>query len=111
MKRLLCLLLCLALSLGTVTALAEDEWEDEEGEWKMYTAGIYNVVVSLDEGWVKLIKTDQFNLFPMNVYLATAEGCTLRSGVPEGVAALLLLGLTRSESRRCRQPFHRSMPA
>ncbi len=30
MKRLLCLLLCLALSLGTVTALAEDEWEDEE---------------------------------------------------------------------------------
>ena len=53
-----------------------DEWEDEEGEWKMYTAGIYNVVVSLDEGWVKLIKTDQFNLFPMNVYLATAEGCT-----------------------------------
>lgn len=53
-----------------------DEWEDEEGEWKMYTAGIYNVVVSLDEGWVKLIKTDQFNLFPMNVYLTTAEGCT-----------------------------------
>ena len=52
------------------------QWQDEEGEWKMYTAGIYNVLVSLEEGWVKLIKTDQFNLFPMNVYLTTAEGCT-----------------------------------
>lgn len=52
------------------------QWQDEKGEWKMYTAGIYNVLVSLEEGWVKLIKTDQFNLFPMNVYLTTAEGCT-----------------------------------
>ena len=25
---------------------------------------------------MKLIKTDQFNLFPMNVYLTTADGCT-----------------------------------
>ena len=58
------------------TQMPLDEWDDTEGEWKMYTAGIYNVVVSLEEGWVKLIKTDQFTLFPMNVYLTTADGCT-----------------------------------
>lgn len=58
------------------TQLPLDEWDDTKGEWKMYTAGIYNVVVSIEEGWVKLIKTDQFNLFPMNVYLTVADGCT-----------------------------------
>ena len=45
------------------------EWDDDKGEWQMNTAGIYNVVVNLEDGWVKLIKTDQFTLFPMNVYL------------------------------------------
>ena len=45
------------------------EWTDEKGEWMMYTAGIYNVIVNLEDGWVKLIKTDHFSLFPMNVYL------------------------------------------
>ena len=45
------------------------EWNDTLGEWKMFTAGIYNVVVNLESGWVKLVKTDQFSLFPMNVYL------------------------------------------
>ena len=44
-------------------------WDENKGEWHMYTAGIYNVVVNIEDGWVKLIKTDQFSLFPMNVYL------------------------------------------
>ena len=46
-----------------------DVWDENKGEWHMYTAGIYNVVVNIEDGWVKLIKTDQFSLFPMNVYL------------------------------------------
>lgn len=50
-----------------------DEWDDEKGEWMMYTAGIYNVVVNLEDGWVKLIKTDHFSLFPMNVYLEKTD--------------------------------------
>ena len=49
------------------------EWTDEKGEWMMYTAGIYNVIVNLEDGWVKLIKTDHFSLFPMNVYLQQTE--------------------------------------
>ena len=44
-------------------------WDENKGEWHMYTAGIYNVVVNIEDGWVKLIRTDQFSLFPMNVYL------------------------------------------
>ena len=50
-----------------------DEWDDDKGEWMMYTAGIYNVVVNLEDGWVKLIKTDHFSLFPMNVYLEKTD--------------------------------------
>lgn len=49
------------------------EWDEELGEWHMHTAGIYNVVVSLADGWVKLIKTDEFSLFPMNVYLEQTD--------------------------------------
>ena len=49
------------------------EWDDDKGEWMMYTAGIYNVVVNLEDGWVKLIKTDHFSLFPMNVYLEKTD--------------------------------------
>lgn len=45
------------------------KWDENKGEWHMYTAGIYNVVVNIEDGWVKLIRTDQFSLFPMNVYL------------------------------------------
>ena len=45
------------------------EWDENKGEWHMYTAGIYNVVVNIEDRWVKLIRTDQFSLFPMNVYL------------------------------------------
>lgn len=44
-------------------------WDENKGEWHMYTAGIYNVVVNIEDRWVKLIRTDQFSLFPMNVYL------------------------------------------
>lgn len=51
------------------TNMKLDVWDDEKGEWHMNTAGIYNVVVNLEDGWVKLIKTDNFSLFPMNVYL------------------------------------------
>lgn len=50
-----------------------DEWDENKGEWHMYTAGIYNVVVNIEDGWVKLIRTDQFSLFPMNVYLQKTD--------------------------------------
>lgn len=49
------------------------EWDENKGEWHMYTAGIYNVVVNIEDGWVKLIRTDQFSLFPMNVYLQKTD--------------------------------------
>ena len=48
-------------------------WDENKGEWHMYTAGIYNVVVNIEDGWVKLIRTDQFSLFPMNVYLQKTD--------------------------------------
>ena len=48
-------------------------WDEDKGEWHMYTAGIYNVVVNIEDGWVKLIRTDQFSLFPMNVYLQKTD--------------------------------------
>lgn len=59
------------------------EWTDEKGEWMMYTAGIYNVIVNLEDGWVKLIKTDHFSLFPMNVYLQQTENVEISNvGAP-----------------------------
>lgn len=51
------------------TNMSLDLWDEDKGEWHMYTADIYNVVLNLEDGWVKLIKTDNFSLFPMNVYL------------------------------------------
>ncbi len=48
-------------------------WDEDKGEWHMYTAGIYNVVVNIEDRWVKLIRTDQFSLFPMNVYLQKTD--------------------------------------
>ena len=44
-------------------------WSGTYGEYKMFTAGVYNVLASPSGGWVKLIKTDHKNLSPMNVYL------------------------------------------
>ena len=59
------------------------EWTDEKGEWMMYTAGIYNVIVNLEDGWVKLIKTDHFSLFPMNVYLQQTDNVEISNvGAP-----------------------------
>ena len=59
------------------------EWTDAKGEWMMYTAGIYNVIVNLEDGWVKLIKTDHFSLFPMNVYLQQTENVEISNvGAP-----------------------------
>jgi hypothetical protein len=44
-------------------------WSETYGEYKMFTAGVYNILASPSGGWVKLIKTDHKNLSPMNVYL------------------------------------------
>ena len=60
-----------------------DEWDDTTGEWQMNTAGIYNVVVNIEDGWVKLIRTDQFTLFPMNVYLQQTDNVEINNiGTP-----------------------------
>ncbi|MBQ6080806.1 MAG: hypothetical protein IJK93_11095 [Muribaculaceae bacterium] len=60
-----------------------DEWDDATGEWQMNTAGIYNVVVNIEDGWVKLIRTDQFTLFPMNVYLQQTDNVEINNiGTP-----------------------------
>lgn len=64
--------------------MALGEWSDELGEWHMHTAGIYNVVVSLADGWVKLIKTDEFSLFPMNVYLEQTDNVEISNVGAEG---------------------------
>lgn len=50
-------------------AVALDEWSDDNGEFRMLVPGIYNVLVNLEEKWVKLIKTDYYELTPMNVFL------------------------------------------
>lgn len=52
-------------------------WSDIYGEYKMLTAGIYNILVNPDEHWVKLIKTDHSTLSPMNVYLEKTENVTI----------------------------------
>lgn len=54
-------------------------WDENKGEWHMYTAGIYNVVVNIEDGWVKLIRTDQFSLFPMNVYLQKTDNVEINN--------------------------------
>ena len=46
-----------------------NEWSETYGEYKMFTAGVFNILVNPTEHWVKLIKTDHKNLSPMNVYL------------------------------------------
>ena len=48
-------------------------WSDTYGEYRMLTAGVYNVLVNPTEHWVKLIKTDHSMLSPMNVYLEQTE--------------------------------------
>ena len=50
-------------------AIALDEWSEINGEYRMLVPGIYNVLVNLQEKWVKLIKTDYYSLTPMNVFL------------------------------------------
>lgn len=44
-------------------------WSDFYGEYRMFTSGIFNVLVNPDQHWVKLIKTDNMTLTPMNIYL------------------------------------------
>ena len=46
-----------------------DYWSDDNGEFRMSVPGIYNVLVNVEEMWVKLIKTDYYELTPMNVFL------------------------------------------
>ena len=48
-------------------------WSDTYGEYRMLTAGVYNVIVNPEQQWVKLIKTDHSMLSPMNVYLEQTE--------------------------------------
>lgn len=51
------------------TNMPLNEWSEIYGEYKMFTAGVFNILVNPSEHWVKLIKTDHKNLTPMNVYL------------------------------------------
>jgi hypothetical protein len=46
-----------------------DLWSDINGEYRMFTSGIFNVLVNPEQHWVKLIKTDHMMLTPMNIYL------------------------------------------
>ena len=58
-------------------AIALDEWSEINGEYRMLVPGIYNVLVNLDEKWVKLIKTDYYELTPMNVFLEQTPNVTM----------------------------------
>ena len=58
-------------------AIALDAWSDINGEYRMLVPGIYNVLVNLDEKWVKLIKTDYYELTPMNVFLEQTPNVTM----------------------------------
>ena len=51
------------------TNMPLNEWSEIYGEYKMFTAGVFNILVNPSQHWVKLIKTDHKNLTPMNVYL------------------------------------------
>ena len=51
------------------TNMSMGVWSQTYGEYKMFTAGVYNIIANPTQGWVKLIKTDHKNLSPMNVYL------------------------------------------
>ncbi len=51
------------------TNMSMGVWSETYGEYKMFTAGVYNIIANPTQGWVKLIKTDHKNLSPMNVYL------------------------------------------
>ena len=44
-------------------------WSNVYGEYRMFTSGIFNVLVNPEQHWVKLIKTDHTTLTPMNIYL------------------------------------------
>ena len=60
--------------LGFTDAMANQnlslsEWSETYGEYRMLTAGVYNILVNPEQEWVKLIKTDHSMLSPMNVYL------------------------------------------
>ena len=51
------------------TELPLGVWDKTLGEYRMTTSGVYNMIVSIEEGYVKLIRTDKKSLTPMNVYL------------------------------------------
>ena len=55
------------------TNMPLNEWSETYGEYKMFTAGVYNILVNPTQHWVKLIKTDHKNLTPMNVYLEQTD--------------------------------------
>ena len=64
--------------LGFTDAMANQNlslgiWSDTYGEYRMLTAGVYNILVNPEQNWVKLIKTDHSMLTPMNVYLEQTE--------------------------------------
>ena len=54
-------------------------WSETYGEYKMFTAGVFNILVNPTEHWVKLIKTDHKNLSPMNVYLEQTENVKINN--------------------------------
>ena len=58
-------------------AISLDEWSQINGEYRMLVPGIYNVLVNLEEKWVKLIKTDYYELTPMNVFLEQTPNVTM----------------------------------
>ena len=53
--------------------IALDEWSNVNGEYHMLVPGIYNILVNINEKWVRLIKTDYHELTPMNVYLEQTD--------------------------------------
>ena len=62
---------------GVNKAIALDEWSEINGEYRMLVPGIFNVLVNLEEKWVKLIKTDYYELTPMNVFLEQTPNVTM----------------------------------
>ena len=61
------------------TNMPLNEWSPIYGEYKMATAGVFNILVNPTQHWVKLIKTDHKNLSPMNVYLEQTDNVKINN--------------------------------
>lgn len=59
--------------------LSLNEWSETYGEFRITVPGIYNVLVNPEQHWVQLIKTDYYELTPMNVFLEQTPNVTMPS--------------------------------